>query len=85
LYVRFQFNVLSYYEPVNALCYAEREKSSVNLSRINYRMIIIMRIKTLCAVIVLLAFVSMGSSYADQKIKTKSNIKNDRVAPCCKF
>ena len=83
--MQLQFNVLSYYEPANALCYAEREKSGVNLPNINYRMTIIMRIKFLCAVIVLLAFVSMGSSYADQKIKTKSNIKNDRVAPCCKF
>lgn len=39
-----------------------------------------MRIKSVCAAIILLAFVSAGNSYADQKIKTKSNIKNDRVA-----
>ena len=39
-----------------------------------------MSIKTVCAVMMLLAFVSAGNSYADQKIKTKSNIKNDRVA-----
>jgi hypothetical protein len=47
---------------------------------INYRIVIIMSIKTVCAVMMLLAFVSAGNSYADQKIKTKSNIKNDRVA-----
>lgn len=39
-----------------------------------------MRIKSVCAAIILLAVVSAGNSYADQKIKTKSNIKNDRVA-----
>jgi len=39
-----------------------------------------MRIKSVCAVIMMLAFVGAGNSYADQKIKTKSNIKNDRVA-----
>lgn len=39
-----------------------------------------MSIKTLYAVMMLLAFVSTGNSYADQKIKTKSNIKNDRAA-----
>jgi len=39
-----------------------------------------MRIKSVCAAIMVLAFVSAGNSYADQKIKTKSNIKNDRVA-----
>ena len=44
-----------------------------------------MRIKFLCAAIMVLAFVSIGSSYADQKIKTKNDIKIERVAPCCKF
>ncbi|MCE3253217.1 MAG: hypothetical protein K0Q67_2237 [Cellvibrio sp.] len=44
-----------------------------------------MRIKFLCTAIMALAFLSMGSSYADQKIKTKSDIKIERVAPCCKF
>jgi len=44
-----------------------------------------MRIKSLSAAILVLAFVSVGSSYADQKIKTKGDIKNERVAPCCKF
>jgi hypothetical protein len=39
-----------------------------------------MRLKSLCAVIMMLVFVSAGNVYADQKIKTKSNIKNDRVA-----
>lgn len=39
-----------------------------------------MRLKSLCAVIMMLVFVSAGNGYADQKIKTKSNIKNDRVA-----
>lgn len=38
-----------------------------------------MRIKFVCAAIMMLAFVGAGNSYADQKIKTKSNIKNDRV------
>jgi hypothetical protein len=47
---------------------------------INYRIMIIMRMKSMCAVIMMLAFVGAGNSYADQKIKTKSNIKNDRVA-----
>ncbi|WP_331351660.1 hypothetical protein [Cellvibrio sp. UBA7671] len=46
---------------------------------INYRIAIIMRIKSVCAAIMVLVFVSAGNSYADQKIKTKSNIKNDRV------
>lgn len=39
-----------------------------------------MRIKSFCAAIMVFAFVGAGNSYADQKIKTKSNIKNDRVA-----
>lgn len=39
-----------------------------------------MRVNSLCAAIVMLAFMSAGNSYADQKIKTKSNIKNDRLA-----
>ena len=39
-----------------------------------------MRVKSLCAALVVLAFVSTGYVFADQKIKTKSNIKNDRVA-----
>ena len=44
-----------------------------------------MRKKFLCAAIMVLAFVSMGSSYADQKTKVKDDLKNERVAPCCKF
>jgi hypothetical protein len=47
---------------------------------INYRIAVIMRIKSMCAAIMMLIFVSAGNIYADQKIKTKSNIKNDRVA-----
>lgn len=39
-----------------------------------------MRVKSICAVVMMLAFVGAGNSYADQKIKTKSNIKNDRIA-----
>ena len=39
-----------------------------------------MRVKSLCAALVVLAFLSAGHTFADQKIKTKSNIKNDRVA-----
>lgn len=39
-----------------------------------------MRLKSLYAVIMMLVFVSASNGYADQKIKTKSNIKNDRVA-----
>lgn len=39
-----------------------------------------MRIKSVCAVIMMFAFLGAGHSYADQKIKTKSNIKNDRAA-----
>lgn len=44
-----------------------------------------MRIKFLCAAIMVLAFASMGSSYADQKMKVKGDLKIERVAPCCKF
>lgn len=38
-----------------------------------------MRVKSIYAVVMMLAFVGAGNSYADQKIKTKSNIKNDRI------
>lgn len=39
-----------------------------------------MRIKSLSAALVVIVSVSAAHAFADQKIKTKSNIKNDRVA-----
>ena len=39
-----------------------------------------MRVKSLCTAVMILGLVSVGHCYADQKIKTKSNIKNDRIA-----
>lgn len=39
-----------------------------------------MRMTSIYLVVMMLIFVGAGNSYADQKIKTKSNIKNDRIA-----
>ena len=38
-----------------------------------------MRVKSLCTAVIILGLVSVSNCYADQKIKTKSNIKNDRI------
>jgi hypothetical protein len=38
-----------------------------------------MRIKSLRALLILVSLASINLALADQKIKTKSNIKNDRV------
>jgi hypothetical protein len=67
--------------PFVMLSAQNRELSPFHSLQGNY----IMRIKFLGAAIMVLAFLGMGSSYADQKIKTKSDIKIERVTPCCKF